>query len=214
MEFGLSMGQSGSIFVQMSSLFATAFPLWPPMPASGRRRASPRVATAGDPRRPRADLILAVALEASRSNRSFPFLELGRPNRTDSPPSAAPATAHHSASIRRARSRADSPSTHSDHPRARTSPYPDRIEHRRRPPSPFPSSFAIAVELPLPAIFRPKSTHGELNRGPLLLPDPILAGIRHHRPRSAAAPPWNAPPATCSRRRLPLLQPVRCLRAP
>ena len=191
----------------MSSLLATGYPLWPPMPASARRRASPRVATAGDPRRPRADLILAVALEASRSNRSFPFLELGRPNRTDSPPSAAPATAHHSASIRRARS-------NPDHPRARTSPYPDRIEHRRRPPSPFPSSFAIAVELPLPAFLRAKSIHGELGRNPISLPDPLPTLIRGCRRRSAAAPPQNAPPAArdvagppCSSTRTPTARP-------
>ena len=192
------MGQTGSIFVQMSSLFATAFPLWPPMPASGRRRASPRVATAGDPRRPRADLILVVALEASRSNRSFPFLELGRPNRTDSPPSAAPATAHHSASIRRARSRADSPSTHSSPPRARSSCFPaESASHRIRPPLELHRAPPLSVELPLPALLRSNRVHGELRRILLFLPNPFPARIPHHRRRGAAAPPFApcSPPA-------------------
>ena len=123
--------------------------------------------------------------------------ELGR---AESPPSAAPATAHHPASIRRTRSRADSPSTHSDHPRARPSPYPGRIEHRRRPPSPFPSSFAIAVELPLPAFLRPIQEHGEHPSDPLMLSDlfPLAPGTAAARTPSRCRPLVAPHPGTGS----------------
>ena len=157
--------------------------------------------------------------------RSFPFRSpfsfLGArssssgQNRAESPPFVAPATARRPASIRRTPSCAASPSTHSDHPRARPSPYPGRIEHRRHPPSLFPSSFAIAVELLSPAILRPKSTHGEPNCGLLLLPDlfptrigaaaveskPRRRRTRRPSPAHAAGPPCTSPCAAAARPR-------------
>jgi len=54
----------------------------------------------------------------------------------------------------------------------------------------FPSSFAIAVELLSPAILRPKSNHGELNRELLYLSDLFPAQFRGYRRRIAVAPPW------------------------
>ena len=109
--------------------------------AAGRRRSRPCVGNRARPRRPSAALSHADALNLP----VLPFhphprarAELGR---AESPPSAAPATARHPASIRRARSRADSPSTHSDHPRAQPSPYPSRIELRP------PSAIAVFPEL-------------------------------------------------------------------
>ena len=74
---------------------------------------------------------------------------------------------------------------------------------RRAPP--------LYAELPLPAILRFKSNRGELLYDLLSLPDPISAGIRHHRLRSAAAPPRNAQPAARTRRRTSLgAAPRRC----
>ena len=80
MKFGVSAGQTGVKIIQRvnSGLLCSVLCTPVPIPASERRRATPRVATAGDPRRPRAVLIHAVALEASRSVRCFPFLELAR----------------------------------------------------------------------------------------------------------------------------------------
>ena len=72
---------------------------------------------------------------------------------------------------------------------------------RRAPP--------LYAELPLPAILRPKSTHGELNRALLTLPDPLPTQIRSRRHAAAAALG-----AARARRRLPLLQPARRYRAP
>ena len=143
MKFGILAGQTGVKIVQRvnSSLQCFYCEASDAHTAAGRRRARPRV---GNRTRPRC--LSAALSHADASN--FPVLpfhphpraraELGR---AESPPSAAPATARHPASIRRARSRADSPSTHSDHPRARPSPYPGRIELRP------PSAIAVLVKL-------------------------------------------------------------------
>ena len=145
-----------------------------------------------------------------------PSSELGRAraSRDEFEPSlfVAPAEARHPASIHRAPSCATSPRSSSIPPRARPSPYPGRIEHRRHPPSLFPSSFAIAVELLSPAILRPKSTHGEPNCGLLLLPDLFPTrigaaavesklrrrGTRRPSPAHAVGPPRASPCAAAT----------------
>ena len=171
----------------------------------------------------------AIACERRSSPRGRPRTFLPRPvlpfhphpraraelGRAESPSLVAPATARHPASIHRAPSCATSPRSSFIPPRARPSPYPGRIEHRRRPPSPFPSSFAIAVELLSPAILRHKSTHGEPNRGLLLLPDlfptrigaaaveskPRHRGTRRPPPAHVAGFPCSSPRAVTARPR-------------
>ena len=160
MKFGVLAGQTGVKIVQRVNSSLQCFYCEAPdaHTAAGRWRARPRIGNRARPWR-----LSATLSHADASNLPvLPFhphprarAELGR---AESPPSAAPATARHPASIRRSRSRADSPSTHSDHPRARPSPYPGRIELRP------PSAIAVFPELrpsTLSAHLRPSSEQNE-----------------------------------------------------
>jgi len=107
------------------------------------------------------------------------------------------------------------PSTH-ERGRAPTRP---KSSSDRRPPllssSSSAPSFAPLVDDHLPAILRPKSTHGELNRGLLLLPDlfftrigaaaveskPRRRGTRRPPPAHAAGPPCASPRTAAARPR-------------
>ena len=152
------------------------------MPASGRRRATPPVAIAGDPRRPRAALILADALEASRPVHYLPFLELAavRPPGRSSPPRSNP-------------SRPELPSLAPDLLHLPTSLVKSILGRNRaaiagRHCRPLRSS-TLSVELPPPVHLRPNRELRKLPHALLLLPVPFPERIPHRRRRFAAAPP-------------------------
>ena len=158
----------------------------------GRRRASTR-----RPSRVTTALHLADALEPScpiPSSPSILILELVRP---ESSRVAAVRRVGHGcrpASIRRTLSCAASPSTHSDHPRARPSPYSD--ESSRRSPRP-PLQFTGASPLRRRPSSRPPSAP---NRAVVSSsqPPPTLRPPPRPNPHPPSpfclAPPRNAPP--------------------
>ena len=120
-----------------------------PIPATERRRATPRVVHPGDPRCPSAALIIARVLEASSS--PFPFLasraDRANPSSSHRPSFVIPpAKPHHPASINRARRCATSPRTPSAPPRTSSSCFPGRIglapSSRPRPPLPISVEWA------------------------------------------------------------------------
>ena len=155
------------------------------IPASGRRRATPRVGN-----RAPTPLFTLHWPGSFRSVHPYPFPELLRRARA------------RVAAVRRA-GHGSPPRLDSPHPELRNlaptplrsipcllESFPGRNRAAElRPPLPSPRTPPRAVELPLRGLLRPNRAPGELHRALLSLPDPFPGRIPRHRLRSAAAPP-------------------------
>ena len=207
-------GSKPSQIIQFRYCFALFSTVWAPTPiptcwpstsSSTRRRSRP-----GDPRRPSAVLIIASTLEPSRpipflsfflsARRDRAELAAARPPGPSSPPLSNPSRPE----LRNLAPTLLHLSSTSAVPKPGRNRAPVAARHRR-----FPWTSALSVEPSPPVHLRPNRAPGELHRALLSLPDPFPAGIRHHRLRSAAAPPWLRRRPPCARRRLPLLQTAR-----
>ena len=158
------------------------------VPASGHRRATPRVGNR-TPTPLKLSLIVSQRRLRVPHPLSLPRAAAAQSTSSSSPPSVPPANSHHPASFPRTRSRATSPRTYSAPPQARSSCFPTESSVS------VAATIAVLVELrPLSVepLLRPssasKSVRGELPRNPLLLPglfSPCFRGLRH---RNVAAP--------------------------